>query len=691
MNNLYFSNREKQILKLLVEYTEGITPQELQTQLQISKRTLYREISSIEKSLKPLEIQIVKPRGKGYQLVGEAKKIADIKQVIQKDKQMPIDNVHRQSALASNLLLADEEQTIEGLAIDFDVSPSTIHNDLQLVEESLKDYSLTLERRKARGIIITGGEYERRQILGNTIYSGVSEYEFFHYLSSLTATMTEAMTTNFFLRLITPQAFYIAKTVILDKRNKLFLEVTDNQIQQVITILALSIDRVKTNHLLNNSFNKSQISAEIYALAEQIMTNVTEHGVVMPEEEYLFFARQLEGVNYKKPQNIFLESFDVALSYQVREVIRIVSEEMQIDFRVDDVLYYDLLTHLSAAFKRMNNLVQLANNPLLDKIVVQYEALTQAIQSALSNQFPDEQFSTNELAYIVIHFAASLERHPTKKAISTLVLCSSGIGTAKILESRLRKYIPEIDHIQIIKISQMSHVDYKKFDLILSTIFLPDFTLPYKLISPLLLDDEVQRLKQEIADKRFESKSAEPVIVAKESEGSFDYVYDLMKVGNDLLTQFDIKSIQTDKTLEATIQQIMEGLEGVIVEDALKVSERVLRRHQTAPIGIPGTNLALFHSSNPYVKAPYFSIFDLTSPIPVLGMDKRPMALSRVLLMLAPEPMTPVEEKLLGLISASIIESDLNMEIYQNETKEVIYELISSLFVNEIREAEEEK
>ncbi|KAF1302560.1 transcriptional regulator [Enterococcus sp. CU12B] len=688
---MYFSNREKQILKLLVEYTEGITPQELQTQLQISKRTLYREISSIEKSLKPLEIQIVKPRGKGYQLVGEAKKIADIKQVIQKDKQMPIDNVHRQSALASNLLLADEEQTIEGLAIDFDVSPSTIHNDLQLVEESLKDYSLTLERRKARGIIITGGEYERRQILGNTIYSGVSEYEFFHYLSSLTATMTEAMTTNFFLRLITPQAFYIAKTVILDKRNKLFLEVTDNQIQQVITILALSIDRVKTNHLLNNSFNKSQISAEIYALAEQIMTNVTEHGVVMPEEEYLFFARQLEGVNYKKPQNIFLESFDVALSYQVREVIRIVSEEMQIDFRVDDVLYYDLLTHLSAAFKRMNNLVQLANNPLLDKIVVQYEALTQAIQSALSNQFPDEQFSTNELAYIVIHFAASLERHPTKKAISTLVLCSSGIGTAKILESRLRKYIPEIDHIQIIKISQMSHVDYKKFDLILSTIFLPDFTLPYKLISPLLLDDEVQRLKQEIADKRFESKSAEPVIVAKESEGSFDYVYDLMKVGNDLLTQFDIKSIQTDKTLEATIQQIMEGLEGVIVEDALKVSERVLRRHQTAPIGIPGTNLALFHSSNPYVKAPYFSIFDLTSPIPVLGMDKRPMALSRVLLMLAPEPMTPVEEKLLGLISASIIESDLNMEIYQNETKEVIYELISSLFVNEIREAEEEK
>ncbi|MCD5003022.1 BglG family transcription antiterminator [Enterococcus saccharolyticus] len=688
---MYFSNREKQILTLLVEYSEGITPQELQTQLQISKRTLYREMSSIEKSLRPLEIQVVKPRGKGYRLVGEVDKIANMKHIIQKDKQIPLDNVHRQSALVSNLLLADEEQTIEGLAIDFDVSPSTIHSDLQLIEESLKDYSLTLERRKARGIIITGGEYERRQILGNTIYRGVSEYDFFHYLSLLTATSKEATTTNFFLQLITPQAFYIAKTVILDQRDRLFLEVTDNQIQQVITILALSIDRVKTNHFLTKILNNSQISAEIYTLAEQIMFNVSEHSVVMPKEEYLFFARQLEGVNYKKPQNIFLESFDVALSYQVREVIRFVSEEMQIDFRTDDTLYYDLLTHLSAAFKRMDNLVQLANNPLLDKIITQYNELTRAIKSALTKQFPNQHFSMDELAYIVIHFAASIERHPTKKAISTLVLCSSGIGTAKILESRLKKYIPEIDHIQIIKISQMSHVDYKKFDLILSTIFLPDFALPYKLISPLLLDDEIQKLKQEIYDKRFESKSAEPVIVTKESEGSFEHVYELMKVGNDLLSQFDIKSVQTDKTLDATIQQIITELEGVIVEDTAKVSERVLKRHQTAPIGIPGTNLALFHSANPYVKGAYFSIFDLTSPIPVLGMDKRPMALTRVLLMLAPDPMTPVEEKLLGLISASIIESDLNMEIYQNQTKEVIYELISSLFVNEIREAEEEK
>lgn len=686
---MYFSIREKQILKLLVEYQEGLNPQKIQDQLQISKRTLYREMSSIEKSLKAFEIQLVKPRGKGYRLVGKEQQIAEIKQLVQKEESLPLDTIHRQSALAASLLLTDEEQTIEGLSLDFEVSPSTIHTDLQAVEESLKEYSLNLERRKARGVLITGGEYERRQILSNLIYSGVSEYGFFSYLSSLNKDGMKANTSNFFLNLITPMSFFFARKVILDNLQQLFIEVTDNQLQQVITSLALSIDRVKFGYHLELRQEKNALSSEVYQLAQQILGEITkESRVVLPEEECIFFARQLEGVNYKKPQNIFLENFDVELSYQVRELIRLVSKQTEIDFRVDDTLYYDLLTHLSAAFKRMDNLVQFSNNPLLEKVMEEYRSLAIAIRENLSQLFPEMHFSQDELAYIVIHFAASLERNPSKKDISTLVLCSSGIGTAKILESRIRKYIPEIDHIEVVKISQMSHLDYKEYDLILSTIFLPDFDLPYKLISPLLLDDEIRKIRQEIREKQFEAKAVVPTLVSKESEGSFEQVYEVMRVGNDLLTQFDVKMIQTCQTLEETVLQVVAELEGVLVEDIQEVSRLVIERHQLAPIGIPNTNFALFHSANPYVKRGYFGIFDLSRPMPILGMDRKPMALTRMLLMLAPEPIVAAEEKLMGLISASIIESDLNMEIYQNGDKETIYELISSLFVNEIRAIE---
>ena len=53
--------------------------------------------------------------------------------------------------------------------------------------------------------------------------------------------------------------------------------------------------------------------------------------------------------------------------------------------------------------------------------------------------------------------------------------------------------------------------------------------------------------------------------------------------------------------------------------------------------------------------------------------------------MLAPEPMTETQRGLLGKISSSIIESDLNTQTYMHGSKEEIYQLMSSLFVKEIQ------
>ena len=44
----------------------------------------------------------------------------------------------------------------------------------------------------------------------------------------------------------------------------------------------------------------------------------------------------------------------------------------------------------------------------------------------------------------------------------------------------------------------MSRLNYKAFDLILATIFLPGFPIPYKVISPLLLEDEIAEIKSQV-------------------------------------------------------------------------------------------------------------------------------------------------------------------------------------------------
>ncbi|WP_159721224.1 BglG family transcription antiterminator [Enterococcus sp. CSURQ0835] len=679
---MYFSNREKKILKLLLDYPSGITIEELEQVLHVSKRTIYREISSIEKTIKALDVQIIKPRKAGYRLIGEKSALAALKTQLEKKQAAVFDTIQRQSALVCSLLLSETEITIESLAIDFLVSPATITTDLQVIETSVADYELTLIRLKGRGIKITGKEKAKRQILGNLIYNGVSEYDFFHFLDQLRPENLTQKSGNFFLDRLTTRSLYLAKTTLYHLATDAFDKVTDNQIQRVIVLLALSIDRITSQHGLEAS-SSAEPNPESMQVASQIMIKVaTELKTAINRQEVQFLARQLEGINYKKTQNIFFADFDVELSYQIKELIRLVSEDTKTDFRSDEQLFNDLLAHMSAALKR--NITPLkASNPLLVQIKEKYQLLTNAVTKELTTVFPEHDFSLDELGYVVIHFATSLERTPVGKTFSALVLCSSGIGTARILESRLKKYVPELKKIRVAKISEMNQLDFKPYDVILATVFLPGFQLPYKVISPLLLEEEITEIRGQL--QRLQP-AIRKVVVKEESE-SFEEIYEMMRVANNLLQSFEVRSIKADDTIETTLAQVIAALPETITSEPAFVTRKVIERYLVAPIGIPNSNFALFHSSNEKIKQPYFAIYDLDRTFLIPGMDKKSIELSRVLLLLAPDPLPENQKELLGKISSSIIESDLNTEIYKFGNQEIIYQLLSSLFVKEIRES----
>lgn len=685
---MYFTNREKTIIELLMEYRNGVTVEELQRLLKVSKRTIYREISSIEATVAKLHLQISKPRGEGYRLIGETFQIELLGQKLNETTQSSFDMLQRQHAIAITLLITDEELTMDSLAHEFEVSVGTIQADLAAIEASFPDYDLMIERRKTRGVIVTGGEKGRRQILSSLLYGNINEYDFFQYLQHLNQP-GQLKTKHFFLQVIQPESLALANAVIRKESHDYFASVTDNQLQQLIIILALSIDRIMNGHIIDVPILAKEILGDAVRLSHQILGYIESQlkkSINLNERHY--FARQLEGLNYKAPQHIFIESFDAEMSYKIKEMIRLMTDHTGFDFRQDETLYEDLMSHIGAALKRPISLIQKIDNPLLNKIIEEYYLLFEKTKSVTKQIFPTKAFSKEELAYIVIHFASSLERNPSSRNISALVLCSSGVGTAKILESRIKKYLPEINYISVSKISQMDQIHFERYDVILSTIFLPGFPHGYRVISPLLLDDEIQEIRDYIKQTVTYAvvKSREHTLVPElESKEMFDDVYQTMKIANNLLKQFTVKKIATSETLETTLYEILSNLENYILSDAQKVTDLVVQRYLEAPIGIPNSTIALFHSTNEWVTVPYFAIYDLDRTFPILAMDKGSIELKRVLLMLAPDPLTYEHQLLLGKISSSIIDSDLNTEIYKTGSKEIIYQLLSSLFVDEIR------
>ncbi|MFT4246175.1 MAG: transcription antiterminator [Micrococcaceae bacterium] len=689
---MYFSERKQQLLSLLLAYPKGVSIGELQEVLNVSNRTVYRELANVEKRIAVLGIKIIKKRGVGYQLVGEEDKLSELKALLATNTQEDTFSNHfeRQNAILCTLLASDTEWTAENLATEFSVSPATITADIKELEQKLSGYELEFDKLKGKGSKLVGNEKEKRQILDNLIANGISEYDFFQFLNKL-ETAKLPVSENFFLKQLNPKSLYLAKTILYQVSKQSFDKVTDNQLQRSLVLLALSIDRVTKGMFVDVAHDFAP-STENMQVANQVMAKVASTtGSAIPGQEVRFLAQQLEGINYRKPHSIFIDDFDAELSYKVKQLISLVARDTKHDFPKDEQLFADLLAHMQAALKRNLTLAgKVTNIPVLQKIKEKYQDLFRAVAKELEVVFPQHEFIADELGYIAVHFAVSLEKHPDVGNARVLVISSRGIDTGRIVESQLRKHLPEISSVKLAKPSEFGNLNFNAYDLILSTNFLSDFAEPYKVISPLLPTETISELRSLL--KAEGGAIAALTTVANQRSGkdpseAFYNLFETAQTADKLLQNFKVTVISSSNTIEDTLAKIVTGITSEFVSDASYVTKKVIERYQEAPIGIPNEDFALFHSSNSKVKQPFFQVFDINRSFTIQGMDRKNIELNRILLMLAPKPMSESQKLLLGKISSSVIESDINSDIYKYGDSEIIYQLLSSLFLKAVQES----
>lgn len=145
---MYLSKREKLLLTLLMNQPSGVTVSFLIEKLDVSRRTVYRELSNAEETLDNFGLKLVKD-AKGYIIVGDKANLDKLRNSISEKKLLDdFSKKQRQRILIIKLLLAEDELKIDGLAIDLGVSASTIQSDLQSIEQMFQEYKIEVERRK---------------------------------------------------------------------------------------------------------------------------------------------------------------------------------------------------------------------------------------------------------------------------------------------------------------------------------------------------------------------------------------------------------------------------------------------------------------------------------------------------------------------------------------------------------------
>lgn len=141
---LYMSERSKRLLNVLLTQSDYISLNHLAKALDVSRRTVYYDISKVniwleQAGIAPLEV--VSKKGL-FVPTGEREKIQACLDADGAEQIYIFSPIERCKGIICYIIYADEAVYLEQLTECFEVSRNTIFSDLKIVTEQLKQYEL---------------------------------------------------------------------------------------------------------------------------------------------------------------------------------------------------------------------------------------------------------------------------------------------------------------------------------------------------------------------------------------------------------------------------------------------------------------------------------------------------------------------------------------------------------------------
>lgn len=652
---IVLSDRQRHILLQLTKEVTGVSMKEMENFNQTSRRTIYREFANLKLYLEQHHLKIANDESH-YKLVGEGSDITSLRQELESYSSPILSSTARQNALACLLLLENEETTIGVLAEDLDVSEGTIHRDLKILEERFHSYQLNIYKKKGLGVGIAGDEAKRRLVLCNICLNEINEYEFFQYLEN------GQKTNDFFLKLI-PQSILKKSLMAVKQQKSMDHSLETSAMIYVVYLLAVMLMRMD-EHPVKIQTKLSPCMTKAICIVNSLNLNRT-----VSTQEIGFLAQQIDWIQ----QDIqYIPDDEYRISHKVRQLIQQVSLEFEWNFSQDQSLYDRLLHHMQRSLLIDDHLPNIKIE-LLSRIVEQYNHLYQIVNSAL-NQLFQGKMNEYERQLILLYFANAYENSETQGNFSALIICPNGIGASRILKERLSKQFKEIQQIDVADVNQLMTLDYSQYDVILSTMKLPHFDGDYLVVSPLLLDDELNKIKQMVQNH---GKKDNQTSINDWQFTDLEQMTRLMKWVYQLVNQCQLYQVANDSNqMDVILAKMMMEISQSILDIDQCVFD-LKKRMDLAPIGIPDSQIALLHAKTPGVTEAFVSLFELEEPIEMEAMDHERIRVKRFVLMLAPSDIEEEKQELLGTISTTLVMNNDNLQLFQSGAIERIKDVLS--------------
>ncbi|MDL0437008.1 BglG family transcription antiterminator [Niallia sp. SS-2023] len=574
------SGRQRGILLLLSRHKEPVTAEWIAKELSVSDRTIRKELKNMQGDCKQLGVSISPIKGKGYCL-----HILD-HEVFQQEIN-PIlteadsggydfsDQKTRVHFLLKHLLLQEGYVKLEQFEREMYVSKSTIQKDLRHVREMLGKYKLSLLVKPHYGVNVAGSEYRKRLCFAN--------YRLMEDSSKNNSRLSE-------------KAFADQiKRIIINKVNVHKIEISDVALGNLTNHIVIACKRMEQGFAMGelehtigeaHPFEKKvalEIIGEVEALA----------GFSFPSAELEYIIIHLMGTKLLH-ENALTEyrEFD-----ETREIVSCMvtrlKEELNWDFTSDREFLHALALHIRPAINRLRFEMNI-RNPLVNDIKVKYPSAFEGaiIASKCLEDWLSVKVEEDEIGYIALHIGVALERMKRKarKQKRVILVCASGVGSAKLLSYRLQEqFSRELEIVECINYYKLADYDLSAIDLVISTIPIAErLAAPVQVVSNFLEADDIKGIK-----KRLTSTEK----ATKDSYLAEDHVF----IGKQLETK----------------EAVIEFLSNILYEQGLvskQYGRLVLEREEIASTSF-GNLVAIPHPTMPETKDTFWTVCTLAKPI----------------------------------------------------------------------------
>jgi mannitol operon transcriptional antiterminator len=658
------SPRLARLLDVLLAAEEPVKVDSLAAALEISRRTVFRELENAGEIVALFQAEIASVPGKGIIFSGSDEARNNLYIALNQCGNQPSSKRERLFRLVIEILAnIGEIQKLFYYADTLKVSESTVSNDLDELEGWFIGHGIKLTRKSGVGVFAAGTEEAARVTLvsrfltdgdtGGRSYTAAFGYPGHEVEQGIREALRRVggrldwMTCESYTMI----SLYLMVMVKRFCEGKVLVGECPNQGMYQIRLARILTDEI----------------ADIFAIS-------------LPSAEMQALAAKIQACRAKQLTPVELGSLERQALIQtlVYNMIERFDPPIAAILRTNENFVSLLSRHLGSSLTRISEGMEHPNQQqteLINNYPDVFEKTCRAV-TALED-YLGLSVPVSEIAFIEIHFLAALsvlgERDIRKRVLRAGIICVSGIGMSYMLASQIRRrFIGELE-LDILGWDDRS--SWEKYDFLISTIPLEQAEKPVVLAQPLLTTADYGRIQETINTYAF---AEHKVVMRADCASPDNWLKNLEYVLSQtraLLDNFTIQRINADCSFEelarfAAARFTPSGQESIYT--ALMAREKIDSQV------IADLKIVLFHARSAVVAVPVFAVIVPDEKAFTANYLK---GAKSCVLMLVPERAAAEVFNLMGSISSAIIDVPAFLEALWNGDERTIKTELSDTLI----------